>query len=185
MPCAPAPAPCRLPFFLHLALQALLLVQHLLELPRACSAPVLQLHSSRRFLGTLFGWFSQLGAIFDEMYTGRPAGQRPTLDQYLGRQPASPTQCSCIAVLATLMVLLGFLLPSFLVAVGESLARRDWVAARRQQPGWQECDLQTHLPYDWMLTCVVFAGLLLPVMVLVWHGVMLGLGRGSRLAGAC
>lgn len=152
------------------------LVLLLRTLPGMCLLPMFVNSDS----GGSFAWASQLA--------GRAAGAAGYLvgapDPATGSSAApaqqSLQQCDCMLVLGTLQVLLGFVLPTFLLSVWDGQERAAFVAARLHQR-WVQADLRKHLMHDWLQSCVVFAALQPLAFGLVWRAVVLAAVK----AGVC
>lgn len=177
---------CRLPFFLHCGVQAVSLALTLLSLPDLCAQyPPLQQPTLAALYELVEGWMSRLNEAPVPDMLVRLLWRRPgpaASSTAAGSSVLAAEQepmCSCVAVLATLAVVVGYLLPGLLVAHQERTARAVFAEELLVQGGWDGLaeegwtlgEQRYHLLYDPLLTWVWALSLLPLVVFLVWHTV--------------
>lgn len=103
---------------------------------------------------------------------GIPEALKPGSAPKVALHVQADVHCSCVTVLATLVVVAGYLLPAFLVALGERRARAAFVERRLSEGGWSLEEQRYHLLYD-PLMAWLWLSLLLPFIVCgVWQLVL-------------
>ena len=177
----------RLPFYLHCLLQLLTVGLCLSTLPSNCASPVFQHPDSARFFGRAAHLLSAVAGAGAMPGPAAAPGALPGLlplplaqaaagsPRRGGPQPPPPAgapphaACGCCQVLGALMVLLGLVLPSFLLALSERAARAAWVAGRQPEGGWLEQDLLEHSCHSALASWLAFLCLLPLALSAVWH----------------
>ena len=170
----------RLPFYLHCLVHAVVTAAFLRSVPTMCSWSFFRGERGAAFFGQAASALGKVASLFMAAGGGEPPDPA-ALKGEAGTRQGLPNQCHCQMVLATLRVLLAFVLPTFAVALQERLERRAFVLARlREGGGWSRQDMAAHLLWDWMGAAVLSICLLPVVVCLVWQGsVIVALSLGN------
>lgn len=141
-------------------------------LPHLCDTPFFQAPLSVECFASTAHYLVQAGGVFTLFFCTPVEPQSTSMQQaeqaaqQMGEQAA---HCGCTRVLATLMVLVGYVLPAFGALLFERSARANFVSSRVHEGGWEQEELHEHLLFDYLPVTLLFSFFVPAIVGIVWQ----------------